>query len=181
MAVRFSKEDWLKAGLDQLAQHGPDGVKLANLCKALGRTSGAFYFHFNDHADFVAELLASWEKTHTDDIINASESYPEQLNILVMDLDHEIEIAMRLFGYQNRTVASKLEEVDEKRIAFLTNLHSQSNELTAETAQNLAELEYAAFVGTQLVWKNNRRTQSAKLGATFDQLVKIYLQRSKMK
>ncbi|SDW79483.1 transcriptional regulator, TetR family [Ruegeria halocynthiae] len=180
MTVRFSKEGWLKAGLEQLAQLGPDGVKLANLCKTQGRTTGAFYFHFKDHAAFVADLIAYWEKTHTDDVMAASGAQAEHLNILVMDLDHRIEIAMRLFGYQNRMVGTKLAAIDEKRIGFLASLHAQSAAMEAASARDLAELEYAAFVGTQMLWQNDLPAQGKKLGVAFDSLVAAYLKRTRV-
>jgi len=178
MAVRFSKEDWLNAGLTQLSELGPGGLKLANLCKAQGRTTGAFYFHFKDHAAFVAALTAYWEKTFTDDIIKASAAQAKQLNILVMNLDHRIEIAMRLFGYQNQNVATKLREIDEKRIAFLAGLHAQSNPPNAVTARDLAELEYAAFVGSQMIWQDRLPAKGERLGIAFDKLVATYLKRA---
>ncbi|WP_298922497.1 TetR/AcrR family transcriptional regulator [uncultured Roseobacter sp.] len=175
MAVRFSKDDWLKAGLAQLANLGPDGVKLANLCNAQGRTTGAFYFHFKDHAAFISDLIAYWEKTHTDDVMAASGAQADQLNMLVMDLDHRVEIAMRLFGYRNRTVGTKLAAIDAKRIDFLTSLHAQSGAIEAVSARDLAELEYAAFVGAQMIWQNDLPMQGKKLGAAFDSLVETYL------
>ncbi|APG49137.1 TetR/AcrR family transcriptional regulator [Phaeobacter porticola] len=179
MTVRFSKDDWLKAGLAQLANLGPDGVKLANLCKAQGRTTGAFYFHFRDHAAFISDLIAYWEKTCTDDVIAGSGAQAEQLNLLVVDLDHRIEVAMRQFGYQNRMVGAKLAAIDGKRIDFLTSLHAQSGALGAVSARDLAELEYAVFVGSQMIWQNDLPVQGKKLGAAFDSLLAAYLKRTR--
>ncbi|WP_299348264.1 TetR/AcrR family transcriptional regulator [uncultured Shimia sp.] len=177
MVGRLSKEDWLQAGLTQLARLGPDGLKLAHLCKVQGRTTGAFYAHFTDHAGFVKDLIAHWEKTYTDDVMAASGAKADQLASIVRRLDHRIEVAMRLYGFQNPVVAAKLAEVDEKRIGFLAWLYGKSGALEATEARAFAELEYAAFVGTQMVWQGEPIERSIAVSATFDRLVAAHLEK----
>lgn len=177
MSERFSRERWLVAGLEQLARKGPGGLKLANMCESQQRTTGSFYYHFKNHSEFVNDVIGHWELIHTDRIIatvqtvSAPDLQSENLTSLVTALDQTLEVAIRFLASQNEDVKRMLAGVDQKRIEFLCQLRQQDMGLGREEAFRVAELEYAAFVGAQMIWQNNISEHSSRLEMTFQKLI----------
>ncbi|HZP15714.1 MAG TPA: TetR/AcrR family transcriptional regulator, partial [Nocardioides sp.] len=60
-----SKDDYFRVALDLLADGGVDALTIANLCGALGVTTGSFYAHFSGIGDFHDALLEHWETGRT--------------------------------------------------------------------------------------------------------------------
>lgn len=69
MAQRLTREDWIKAALREMGQHGVGGVSVEPLAKSLGATKGSFYWHFRDREELVTEALAHWEQVGTEAVI----------------------------------------------------------------------------------------------------------------
>ena len=64
-----TRDHFLEAGLDLLAEGGVSAVTIAALCDRLGVTKGSFYHRFDDVAAFHAALLSSWEAgTHAPEL-----------------------------------------------------------------------------------------------------------------
>ncbi len=62
MATRTcSRNDWLRAARLALLRHGPEGVRVEPLARALGVTKGSFYWHFKDRRALLEALLREWE------------------------------------------------------------------------------------------------------------------------
>src|SRR3989442_14439608 len=57
----LSRDDYLAAGLDLLADGGGSAVTIAALCGRLGVAKGSFYHHFHSVPLFHEALLAFWE------------------------------------------------------------------------------------------------------------------------
>lgn len=172
----------MEFGLLQLAQNGPDALKLASLCKTSGRTTGSFYHHFEDQAAFIRAILNHWQKTNTQDVIESvdrllqNDKKADKLNAVAMTMNQAVEIGIRALAQQNTSVARIVSQVDEQRINYLTQLYVERAGLERETAQSFAELEYAAFVGTQMIWKGASLEHGQKLSSLFDELVRKALQ-----
>lgn len=181
---RFTKEDWLRFGLEQLAAQGPDALKLAALCEAAGRTTGSFYYHFSDQASFLSEMLAHWQKVHTQDVITEMQgakdarAHAEKLSATVMALDQSIEVGVRTLAQQLPLAADRLAQVDRQRLEHLSVLYHRSTGLSEAEAEALAELEYAAFVGAQMLWKNSMGTRKRDLAALLQRLVSAHLKQT---
>lgn len=179
---RFNRTDWLIFGLEQLAEKGPDALKLVTLCQSAGRTTGSFYHHFEDQNAFTDAMLNHWQKANTDDVIEAVEGVldsgkrSERLNTIAMTMNQSIEVGVRVFAQQNASAAQLVSEVDQIRIDYLTSIYSDRLGLEKEMSKNLAELEYAAFVGTQIIWKGGSLEHGMKLSSLFDNLVAKYFQ-----
>lgn len=174
---RFNKNDWLEFALDQLAKNGPEALKLANLCAAAQRTTGSFYHHFEDHDFFIKNMLSHWRDKNTKDVIEIIDAIPtenlksERLNAIAMAMNQSVEIGIRALAQQNGTVAKMVSEVDQLRIDYLASMYSKRSGLDPQTSVSLAELEYAAFVGTQMIWKGASLEHGMKLSSMFDNLV----------
>ena len=155
---RFRKGDWLALGLAQLVAEGAAGLTVERLCEAARRTRGSFYHHFADHDAFLRDLLARWRTLHTDDVIAAVEAEgdgpnrPQTLHDLAIRLDHKLDLAIRRFAYANPIAAEQVRAVDDTRLGYLTKLYRETAGTTEAEASALARLEYAAFVGAQILW-----------------------------
>src|SRR5882672_4359513 len=71
--TRTPRSTWIEAGLRALAAGGPDAVRIEPLAKALGVTRGGFYWHFADRDALLREMLDTWERAATDEVIERVE------------------------------------------------------------------------------------------------------------
>jgi AcrR family transcriptional regulator len=74
--VRTPRGAWVHAALQALAAGGPDAVRVETLAASLGVSKGGFYWHFTDRQALLEEMLDTWEKTGTEDIIARVDSQP---------------------------------------------------------------------------------------------------------
>ena len=58
--ARLSRDDWLDAAFEIVAEQGFDSVRVLTLAKSLDVTRGSFYWHFSDHAELIAGLIERW-------------------------------------------------------------------------------------------------------------------------
>jgi len=174
---RFGKTDWLDLGLAQLASKGPAGLTVEALCDRAGRTRGSFYHHFSDHAAFIEALMLVWKQRHTLDV--ADETMAEEpaartqkLSSLAHELDHDLERAVRQFAQSNAAAQSAVRDVDELRTGFVENLY-RSRGLDPALARDIARIEYAAYIGCQIVWPEMTAEERMALDRRFASLVKL--------
>lgn len=166
MSGRVSPLDWCDAGLRLLRDEGMPALTVERLCGALKRTKGSFYHHFADLDAYLEQLLARWEATLTDLPIEvaAAELDPTRraarLDSAVARLDHRLDVAVRAWALWDARARRAMERVDARRIAYLAELHRARG---AAEAEQLAELEYAAFVGTQQVGAVTSPERAARL------------------
>src|SRR5882757_1938827 len=56
-----ASQDWVAAGLAELATHGVDGVRVEVLAERLGVTKGGFYRRFKDRRALLDAILETWK------------------------------------------------------------------------------------------------------------------------
>ncbi|MCC2112694.1 MAG: TetR family transcriptional regulator [Hyphomicrobiales bacterium] len=157
MSARFTKTDWFDQGLVALAELGPEGLTIDALCARAGRTRGSFYHHFETMETYRTGLGDHWRQRHTENIIEKTEGRlkPSErwtaLRALAMALDPATEQGMRRLAAVDANVREICRAVDARRIAYLSALYEQSGRFDRKTAAALARLEYAAFVGFQVI------------------------------
>ncbi len=151
--IRLSKRDWVKAGLEALARQGVGALKAEVLAKALGVSRGSFYWHFPDVSGFHSEVLASWEKLATADIIAAVEregghatARLHRLAGLVFSAEGALERQVRAWAAQHKSAATAQDRVDRKRIAYVKQL-LQGVGHGSEDADTRARFLYLALIG----------------------------------
>jgi AcrR family transcriptional regulator len=71
--TRTPRSRWIEEGLLALAAGGPDAVRVEVLAQALGVTKGGFYGHFADRNALLDEMLDSWERMSTDEVLERAE------------------------------------------------------------------------------------------------------------
>lgn len=176
--ARFTKDDWLAFGLSQLAFDGPDALKLSVLCAAAHKTIGSFYHHFKDQNAYFEALLEYWKKKNTSDVIKQLSELPdsigkaEHLEIIAMAMNQTEDVGIRILAQKNAIASGVVTAVDQMRVKFIKDLYQKQLDLSEQDAQLLAQLEYAAFVGTQTIWPDSPLKHSQPLSALFQKLVK---------
>ncbi|MEO6605445.1 MAG: helix-turn-helix domain-containing protein, partial [Aeromicrobium sp.] len=111
--VRTPRDAWVEAAMKALAAGGLDAVRVEALAVGLGVTKGGFYWHFADRPALLEEILDTWEKAGTEDIITRVDSLPhdprpqlQQLFAMVpKGLGLEVELAIREWARRDVAVA----------------------------------------------------------------------------
>ncbi|RTR31782.1 TetR/AcrR family transcriptional regulator [Shewanella atlantica] len=57
---RFSKNQWLEAGLQMLSNQGVDKLSIGSLSRTVGVAKTSFYWHFKDRQDLLDHMLEYW-------------------------------------------------------------------------------------------------------------------------
>jgi AcrR family transcriptional regulator len=156
--ARFCRSDWLALGLEHLAAGGPEALTIDRLAAAAGRSKGSFYHHFADQPGFIAALLDYWTETHTARVIDGANaglgdgSRRSALDDLVGRLDPRVEIGIRRLAAVDTQARTAAKAVDQARMAYLAQLNAEDLCIDAGRAQQIAEFDYAAYVGAQFLF-----------------------------
>ena len=159
-APRLNRDDWLDAAFKAVVEGGFDNVRVLVIADALGVTRGSFYWHFADHAELIAALLARWKarEIETDQKLKSQSTPDAQADLLQLldaalahggaDLESiRFELALRGLGRRDPAVAKMLVEVDQMRMnLFQYKFMRLTGDATIAT--ELAALFYLAIVGS---------------------------------
>lgn len=156
----MTRDDWLDAAFRAVVDGGFDQVRVLLLATNLGVTRGSFYWHFADHAELVAALLARWrerEMASNEALAHpASTDARRDLELLLesalahagIDLENmRFELALRGLGRRDPAVAEMLAQVDAQRMRLFTGKFLRYTG-DARKAEDLAALFYLAVVGS---------------------------------
>ena len=128
---RGSREGWLETGYRALIEGGVDAVKIQPLARQLGLSRTSFYWFFEDREALLTALIDGWAERTTIPMIGAAREYAESLaeamlNVLACFLpdrfDSRLEFAVRSWGLQDASVAARVAEADEARLAALREM-----------------------------------------------------------
>jgi AcrR family transcriptional regulator len=176
--VRTPRDAWIEAALEAVAGGGPDAVRVEALAASLGVSKGGFYWHFKDRAALLAEMLANWEKTWTEDVITLVDSGPadpraklRRLFDLARTGDFSVELALRDWARRDRAVAAQMRRVDNRRMEYLRSLFAQfcADEGDVEARSMLA---FSLFIGSYFIAaRHPDRSRSEILQLSIDHLL----------
>lgn len=147
--MQYVREDWIRAGLDMLAEAGADAIRVEPLARILKISKGSFYHHFQDRQELLDAMIDYWEEHATERIIQAPHSDNlslEQLLTMVFTSERKVEAAMYNWAKQHPALASRLVEIERRRIGFVASLFEQ-NGLTPTEADARAHLAYLLYLG----------------------------------
>ena len=119
------REAFFETGLEILADQGFGGLKLAELCRRQGVTTGSFYHYFADWATYTRDLVNYWRQDRTVRIVDAirTESDPRRRITSIIEvglsLPHNAEAAIRAWSSVDREVGRVQAEVDQERFDIL--------------------------------------------------------------
>lgn len=157
MKGRFTRARWLVLALEALASGGLETLTIDALCARAEKTRGSFYFHFSSIDVFLLALADHWRVEFTEKVIERSKARVaprdrlDLLNELAMSLDPRAEQGMRRLAATSSAISQVCQAVDLRRTRYLAELYTASERFSAEHAHALARVEYAAFVGFQIV------------------------------
>jgi AcrR family transcriptional regulator len=129
----MSREQWLELSLDWL-QKSKGHFRLDELVKALGVTTGSFYWHFKGRDDFIQALLDYWEEKTTSKVIahmqrfagdDASTRLLELMRVLQDKVFCNHDMAIRYMAVWHKGAAKKVRQVDATRYAFVQSLFAE--------------------------------------------------------
>jgi AcrR family transcriptional regulator len=165
--IRLSREDWIEAALQALADDGPSGVAVERLAARLGTTKGSFYWHFKDREELITEALATWEREDTDAPIEEMRAIGDPVERLrigtVMAIEYEEAERpdVRLLpSASDPVVGEVVKRVQRKRLDFLAQTFREAGFTPAESRLR-ARLAYSLALGwhqQQLVEGSERPT-----------------------
>jgi AcrR family transcriptional regulator len=178
--VRTPRGAWIGAALQALAAGGPEAVRIEALAADLGVSKGGFYWHFADRQALLEEMLDTWEKAGTEDIIARVDSQPgdpraklQQLFELVSPpVGLAVDLAVRDWSRRDGDVAERLRRVDNRRIGYLRSLFGQfcADENDVEVRSMLA---YSLVIGNYFIAaQHGDRTRSEVLQLAVDRLLR---------
>lgn len=127
---RTPRRRWIEEGLRALAAGGPDAVRVEALARALGVTKGGFYGYFADRNALLGEMLDTWERMSTDDVLERVERHGSDVRArmrlagaLTFSSDLlPIDLAIRDWSRRDQAVAQRLRRVDNRRMDYLRQL-----------------------------------------------------------
>jgi AcrR family transcriptional regulator len=130
--TRTPRSAWIDAGLRAHAAGGPDAVRIEPLAEGLGVTRGGFYWHFEDRRALLEEMLDTWERRSTDEVLERVEreggdprSKVRRAGMLTFSRELlPIDLAIRDWARRDRSVAKRLRRVDNRRMEYLRALIS---------------------------------------------------------
>jgi AcrR family transcriptional regulator len=156
MSDRLNKTDWIRQGLRTLASEGPGALKVGPMASKLKVSRGSFYWHFQDVADFQAQLVRSWEESSTDRVIrdlDARKGEPGHLRKFMGEAfrgPRKLDRAIRAWAAEDRAVAQVVAAVDTRRIHRVAKMLVDAG-VDGEQALHRATFLYWAFLGQAVV------------------------------
>lgn len=151
---RLTPQDWIAAGFRALVARGPEALKAEALARELGTTKGSFYWHFKDVPDFKARMLGHWQAGVIGALAAAMEAgvSPARRLYRINEMSGPatasfggaaLEPAIRAWAQSDAEVAQAVEQIDARRLAYLSDTLAQLD----LTNPDFARLLYGAYVG----------------------------------
>jgi AcrR family transcriptional regulator len=167
-----ASQDWVAAGLAELASGGVDGVRIEVLAERLGVTKGGFYRRFRDRRALLDAILESWRDGRVASIQRQAEAadtpagklrgifriFTERANTQGM----AIELAIRQWARSDPTAAAAAEAVDQARLKVVGSQYRALGLSVAE-AEARAVMFYTFLFGQSLLFFDERPRKRAGL------------------
>ncbi len=171
---RLSKDDWIAAGFEALADSGYEALRAEALARRLKTTKGSFYWHFKGLQEYKLCLLERWQSIRAEDIITQlGEVEPGFARIHVLlgmarkvdshDTPIQAEHAIREWARYDPDAAQRVSAVDKTRIVFL----AEQFKAMGVTNPSYPRALYASYIGA--------RTLATSVGTDPDQDLQLIL------
>ena len=177
--TRTPRRHWIDEGLRALATGGPDAVRIEPLAQTLGVTRGGFYWHFKSRAALLDEMLDTWERRSTDDVLERVESEGGDARTKVrkagmLTFSREllpIDLAIRDWARRDESVAQRLRRVDNRRMEYLRSLIGSFCPDPAEVEAR-SMLAFSLAIGDHFIAaEHGARTRADVLGLALERIV----------
>ena len=160
--ARTPRSAWIQEGLRTLATGGPDAVRIEAVAQALGVTKGGFYGYFGNRGALLEEMLDTWERDTTENLIDQVEraggdaaAKLRRLISIVAAADRistevTIDLAVRDWARRDPAVAERLRRVDNRRMDYLRTLFSSFCPDPAEV-ETRSLLVFSIYIGNHFI------------------------------
>ena len=158
-ATRTPRSSWIQAGLQALADGGPDAVRIDVLAQTLGVTRGGFYWQFDDRRALLEAILDAWEQTGVDDVIERVErdggdakAKLRRLSGVAGSSDEplRIDLAVRDWARRDEAVAERLRRVDNRRMDYVRSLFGALTS-DADDIETRCLVFYSLWIGSHFI------------------------------
>ena len=149
MAIVAARESYFEAGLEILADLGLGRLKLAEVCRRLGVTTGSFYHYFTSWNAYTRELLSYWREDRT---IKSAEVFRQEsdprkrIQAIIkaaLSLPHGAEAAIRTWSSVDAEVHAVQVEVDRDRFKLC---YEYALEIVGDTRQAEVFADWAVYL-----------------------------------
>ena len=181
-------DPWIEAAYLLLAEQGHSAVTIERLTAKTAKTRGSFYHHFGSMETFVAGLMTDWQERNTERIVRLAHATLEPgarrsiFHREAVQLDARVETSFRIWAGLDPQVRAACDAVDDRRVKVLAQdlvefAKALECKLSDREATTLAQIEYAAFVGAQLLASKGKSDPPFELGSKYDDMLTVYLKR----
>lgn len=149
MAAGEVRDAFFETGLEILADLGFGGLKLAEVCRRQGVTTGSFYHYFTSWSAYTGDLIAYWRQDRTVRLIEVlrTEVNPrrriEAIIAVALSLPHNAEAAIRAWSSVDPDVARVQAEVDQERFEII---YQSALAIVGEVRQAQTYAAWSVFV-----------------------------------
>lgn len=133
--VSTSREDWIRAALQILVEHGAGEVKILTLAQRLGCSRSNFYWFFRDREALLDALLERWRLQNTEAIVERAARPAERISQGVLNIfdcwadpalfDARLDFAIREWARRSARVHAAMHQADALRLAAITDLFAR--------------------------------------------------------
>ena len=178
----LSRETWIAAATETLVDKGADAISVDVLARQLEVTRGSFYWHFRSRDELLAGVLEAWRQPATEQVIRHFEGSADDPHALVEGLISlpfrgraaqraaRIELAIRAWARRDETAQRAVDEVDDRRIAYIAQCFSALGFGIGE-ARSRAFLLYAYEVAESLLHRQGSAAQKQERSALMQRLL----------
>jgi AcrR family transcriptional regulator len=170
-----ASQDWVTAGLAELATTGIDGVRVEVLAERLGVTKGGFYRRFRDRRALLDAMLETWSDGRVASIERQAreggETAVERIRALIRLFSERanpqgmaIELAIRQWARIDPIAATAAAKVDVARLQIAGSLYRELG-FSAPDADARAVLFYAFLFGQGMLFLDETPRKRANLAA----------------
>jgi AcrR family transcriptional regulator len=125
MAIVATREAYFETGLEVLADLGFGGLKLAEVCRRLGVTTGSFYHYFDNWSAYTHDLVRHWYAGATEGRVEKLRAEPDPRKRIDATIDvgltlpHAADAAIRAWSSVDSQVREAQADVDRMRFEIL--------------------------------------------------------------
>lgn len=153
-AGALSAEDWARAALDEMADHGVDAVAVERLARNLDVTKGSFYWHFGNREELIRAALSEWETRETDELLERARSEDEpakRIRRLISEVNASRRASRLYLALSTATrpaaVRDCVERVAARRFEFLHECYLEL-EHDPQATHDWALMTFSVFLGS---------------------------------
>ena len=131
----LSREKWLEIAMDAMTGKCISKFSLDSMLKILPVSKGSFYWHFKNRAEFLEVLVEYWDRTETDNVIQALSALPmgmkpeeklwEMMCVIYEFKSTRHELLIRSLALEFPNMSKIIEKVDRKRYETVSNVFAE--------------------------------------------------------